>query len=307
MNDTTEYQNVHENRQFKSDLFCAAFGEKKYLLELYNTLNGTAYTDPDALEVNTLENVLYMEIENDISFLVGCTMNLYEHQSTVNENMPLRGLLYFAKLYDVYVAENGLNLYSSKLRKIPTPQYVVFYNGTQDEPDERILRLSDAFCKENGCLECETRLLNINYGRNRELMEKCRRLEEYAIFLAKVRGCMADGKMPLKEAISRAIDDCIQEGILLDILTKQRAEVFGMVLTTFNRELYEKELKEDSYNDGKAAGEIEGRQKGLIEGKMEGAREKLKEQIQKKLAKGKTVEEIAEDLEESVEVIRELM
>lgn len=307
MNQIIEYQNVHENRQYKSDLFCTAFSEKKYKLGLYNAVNGTSYTNPDELEVNTLENVLYMGMKNDISFLVGCTMNLYEHQSTVNPNMPLRGLLYFAKLYERYVAENGLNIYSSKLKKLPTPRYLVFYNGTEEEPDERILRLSEAFVKEGGCLECEVRLLNINHERNKELMEKCRRLEEYALFIARVRDFMADGKMPLKEAITRTIEVCLKEGILPDILCKERTEVLGMVLSTFNKELYEKELKEDAFRAGEEKGRREGREEGREEGKQEGACEKLQELVQKKLAKGKSIEEIAEDLEESVETILELM
>ena len=295
MNETIAYQNVHENRKYKSDLFCAVFEDKKHLLELYNAVNGTAYTNEEDLEVNTLENVLYMGMKNDVSFLVGCAMNLYEHQSTVNPNMPLRGLLYFAKLFERYVAENAINLYSSQLKKIPTPSYIVFYNGTKDEPNERILRLSEAFTKEGGCLECEARLLNINYGQNRELMEKCRRLEEYAIFVAKVRERMSNGSMSLKQALTLAMEDCIREGILADILEKQRDEVLGMVLSTFNRELYEKELKEDA------------REEGWMEGRIEGARDKLRSQIQKKLAKGKTIREIADDLEETVETIRELM
>jgi len=286
MKRTMEYQNVQENRQYKSDLFCMAFGEKQYLLQLYNALNGTAYTNVDDLEVNTLDQVLYMGMKNDISFLIGSTMNLYEHQSTQNANMPLRGLFYFSKLYERYVTENGLNIYSSKLKKLPTPKYVVLYNGMRDEPDERILRLSDAFSEPGGCLECEARLVNINAGHNRELMEKCRRLEEYAIFIGRVRTYAVEG-LALKAAILKAMDECAEEGILQDILEKERAEVLGMVLSTFNKELYEKELKEDAFNAGKAAGKLE--------------------LIQRKLEKGKSVEEIADDLEESVETIRELM
>ena len=291
MNKTIEYQNVHENQRYKDVLFRMIFKEKEDLLELYNAVNGTNYQNTEELEVNTLENVLYLGMKNDISFLIGCTMNLYEHQSSRNENMPLRGLLYFARLFETYASENGLDIYSSTLQKLPTPQYIVFYNGTKEEPDERILRLSDAYIKEGGCLECEARLLNINYGRNKKLLEKCRRLEEYAIFISKVRAYMDAENMTRKQAITRAMDDCIHEGILEDILIKQRSEVLGVLLSTYNKELHEKCIKEDAYK----------------EGKEDGAREMLRSQIQKKLAKGKTVEEIAEDLEEGVETIQELM
>lgn len=183
MEQTTEYQEVKGNRNTKSTLFPKVFEDKEKLLELFNAVHGTNYQDVDDVEINTIEGILYMTTKNDISFLVDGTMNLYEHQSTANPNMPLRGLLYFGQLYHKYIKTRGINIYSSKLQKIPVPHYVVFYNGTQEEPDEQILLLSDAFQKEHerqyvhGCLECEVRMLNINYGHNKELMEKCKLLD----------------------------------------------------------------------------------------------------------------------------------
>ena len=250
-----------ENREHKSTLFCKAFEEKKYLLDLYNSVNDSNYQNPDDLEVNTLEDVVYISMKNDKSFLIDCNMNLYEHQSTYNPNMPLRGLLYFAKLYNRYVKEHHLNLFSTTLQKIPAPKYVVFYNGTQEQPDEQILTLSEAFQKsrnaqyEDGCLECWARMLNINYGHNRELMQKCRRLEEYAIFISKVREHTTRDPKNLSEAIERAVDECIDEGILADILSSQKAEVLELALTTFDRELYEQGLREEGEARGKELGE----------------------------------------------------
>lgn len=252
MKQTTEYlEYPKENREHKSSLFCKAFEEKKYLLDLYNSIHETDYQNEEDLKVNTLENVMYITMKNDLSFLIGCNMNLYEHQSTINPNMPLRGLLYFAQLYNKYIAKNNLNLFSSSVQQIPTPQYIVFYNGTQEQPDEQILLLSELFQKQHerqhveGCLECQARMLNINYGKNRELMEKCRRLEEYAICVARVRQYATGDIENRVEAITRAIDECIAEGILADILTEQKAEVLELVLTTFNRELYEQGLREE--------------------------------------------------------------
>ena len=299
MKESIEYQNIQENRKYKDALFRMVFREKKYLLELYNAINGTDYQNEDDLEVNTLENVLYMGMKNDVSFLIGCTMNLYEHQSTKNANMPLRGLLYFAKLFEEYVTENALDIYGSKICKLPTPYYIVFYNGEQKEPDERILKLSDAFSEGSACLECKVRLLNINYGHNRDILEKCRRLEEYAIFVAKVRMYQKNTQYTLKQAIIQAMEECIKEGILTDILTKQKAEVLGVLLSTFNKELYEKNLKEDAYYEGEKI--------GFSNGVVKGAHEKLRTQIEKKLEKGKAVEEIAEELEESVDIIKEMI
>ena len=286
---TIEYQNIHGNRKYKDSLFRMVFRRKEDLLDLYNAINGTNYTDALQLEINTIENVLYISMKNDVSFMIDGTMNLYEHQSSKNENMPLRGFLYFAKLFEKYLAEHDLDIYNSRIQKIPTPKYIVFYNGKSNEPDERIIRLSDAFEKKDGCVECEARLLNINYGRNRELMEKCRRLEEYSIFVATVRACKKEN-VSLMTAVTQAIDDCIEKGILVDILKKQRSEVLEVVLTTFNQELYEKNLKQDAFDEGCAVGE----------------RQKLKNLVQRKLAKGNTVEEIAEWLEEDIELIKEL-
>ena len=303
MKESIEYQNIQENRKYKDALFRMVFQEKKYLLELYNAINGTDYQNEDDLEVNTLENVLYMGMKNDVSFLIGFTMNLYEHQSTKNANMPLRGLLYFARLFEEYVTENALDIYGSKICKLPTPYYIVFYNGEQNEPDERVLKLSDAFSKGSACLECKARLLNINYGHNRELLEKCRRLEEYAMFVAKVRMYQQNTQYTLKQAIMQAMEECIKEGILTDILTKQKAEVLGVLLSTFNKELYEKNLKEDAYYEGVSDGE----KLGFSNGVVEGAHEQLRRQIEKKLEKGKNSDTIAEELEESVDTINDII
>ncbi len=242
---TIENQNIHGNRKHKDALFCRVFSKKKDLLDLYNAVNGTDYQNEDDLEVNTLDNVLYMTMKNDVSFIVDCTMNLYEHQSTENPNMPLRGLFYFAKLYTKYVEQQRINLYSSTVQKIPTPKYVIFYNGLESEPDCQMLRLSELFFTKGGCLECEATMLNINYGRNRDLMEKCRRLQEYAKFIDAVRGYAIGKGMDLGMAITLAMEDCIRDSILLDILTEQRSEVFSVILERFDKELYERDLVKD--------------------------------------------------------------
>ena len=165
-------------RGYKDSLFRMVFREKKELLSLYNAINGTNYDDPDELVVTTIEDVLYMGRKNDVAFLIEDVMNLYEHQSSWNPNMPLRGLLYITMLYQGFIEQNHLDIYSSSLLKLPVPRYIVFYNGTSDEPDEQELRLSDSFVKQDNqsCLECRATVLNINYGRSKELLEACRKL-----------------------------------------------------------------------------------------------------------------------------------
>lgn len=204
--------------------------------------------------------------KNDISFLISGTLTLYEHQSSYNPNMPIRGLMYFARLYDKYIVENHINIFSSALKKLPLPQHFVFYNGTSEEPDRKILRLSDAFIQssENSypCLECTATMLNINYGHNRELMEKCRRLEEYALFVASIRTHLANGK-DLEMAVTNAVNECIDHNILKDILTKQKSEVVQMVLETFNQEDYEKDIHADGYAQGEKSGQAKERENSI--------------------------------------------
>ena len=129
----------------------------------------------------------------------------------------------------------------------------MFYNGTQEEPDQKILKLSDLFRRPNGekepCLECQTLMLNINYGHNRELMKKCRRLEEYAIFVDTIRKNQAKGQ-DLQGAVEAAVESCIAGGVLADILRVQKAEVVQMVLEGFDQEAYEKAVRQEGYDYG---------------------------------------------------------
>ena len=267
MNNEIEYQDTPTpNREYKDRLFRAVFKEKRYLLDLYNAVNNTNYQDPEALQVNTLENIIYLSMKNDISFLISGTMNLYEHQSSYNPNMPIRGLMYFGKLYDKYITQNNINIFSSSLKKLPVPQYFIFYNGTKDEPDQTPLRLSDAFfpasIEKPPCLECTATMLNINYGHNKALLEKCRRLEEYSLFVTTVRGHLKQG-LELKTAVSTAVDECINRNILEDILTEQKSEVIQMVLETFNKEAYEKDIREEGREEGILIGHTEERENSI--------------------------------------------
>ena len=254
MNNTIEYQEYPKtNREYKSTLFVMAFDKKADLLELLNAVNGTNYDDPDALEITTLENAIYLTYKNDVAFLFGGTMNLYEHQSTYNPNMPVRGLLYFARLYEKFINQKNLDIYSSVIQKLPTPRYVVFYNGTGEQPDRTTIRLSDAFIHEDGCLECEATMLNINYGRNKELMEKCKPLRDYAILIDKIKRYTAE-KKSIEEAVNQAVDECIKEDVLADFLRKHRAEVMDVCITEYNEERVLDAIREESYMEGREEG-----------------------------------------------------
>ena len=259
------------NRQYKDRLWRMIFNNKEDLLQLYNAINHTDYQNPDDLEVNTLEDVLYLSMKNDVSFLVGGTMNLYEHQSTFNPNMPLRGVFYFSRLYEGYVADNNLMIYHEKRVRLPKPKYIVFYNGTKNQPDSMELKLSDCFentDNEAPCLECTATMLNINYGHNQELMKHCRRLEEYSIFVQCVREYI-QSEPSVEDALEKAIDTCINQDVLADFLKKHRAEVTNMILTTYDKDLYEKTLKEDAREEGLMTGRVQGREEGRAETRAE--------------------------------------
>ena len=245
------------NRKYKDRLFRFVFRDKKDLLELYNAINGTDYHDAEELEVNTLEDVLYLGMKNDMSFLLDTSMSLYEHQSTWNENMPLRGFLYFAELYQRYLEENGYRLTGTGRRlPLPFPRYVVFYNGTKEEPDQTQLLLSDSFKGVEGevpSLECRAVVLNINYGHNQAIMERCRRLKDYSEFIEEIRRNLRAG-MVLEDAVEQGINACMERGILSDILSKSKMEVRKMLLTEYDeraeREYLRKEAMEIGLEEG---------------------------------------------------------
>ena len=264
-------ESVSINRTYKDRLFKIIFEDKKELLSLYNALTGKNYQNPDELEINTIDDVIYMHLKNDMSFILDDWQNLFEQQSTFNPNQPLRGFFYFADLYKVKYF--GKKIYSTRLLKIPTPQYIVFYNGTTNMPDRKELRLSDAFQQptEQPDIEVVAHMLNINYGHNKELMERCRKLKEYAQFIDIIRHYLRENKQWSNEqAISKAIDDCIQNNILRDILQKERLRVMASILSEFDevgyKEMIRQEAYEDAYEEGHEAGLEEGREQELAHG-----------------------------------------
>ena len=243
-------ESVTINRTYKDRLFKIIFEDKKELLSLYNALTGKNYQNPDELEINTIDDVIYMHLKNDMSFILDDWQNLFEQQSTFNPNQPLRGFFYFADLYKVKYF--GKKIYSTRLLKIPTPQYIVFYNGTTNMPDRKELRLSDAFQQptEQPDIEVVAHMLNINYGHNKELMERCRKLKEYAQFIDIIRHYLRENKQWSNEqAISKAIDDCIQNNILRDILQKERLRVMASILSEFDEVGYKEMIRQEAYED----------------------------------------------------------
>lgn len=239
-------------REIKDRLFKAIFGRnneqsKKWRLELYNALRGTNYTDPDALKINTIENVIYLSMRNDLSFLVDSQMTLFEQQSKYNPNMPLRGLMYFAQLYQILLGQLGKTLHRTTLVKIPYPKFVVFYNGDRETEDRELLRLSDAFedKEKDGDFEWTAELININSDHNKTLQKNCKPLYDYVRYVSKIK----ENKklnMPTEEAVNKAVDWAIKENLFDGFFKLQKEEILGMSLTEYDEEEYLR----DSFQEG---------------------------------------------------------
>ena len=262
-------------RNFKDTVFRMLFREKENLLGLYNALNRTSYTDVSNLEITTLENAVYMNYKNDISFVFDFELLLYEHQSTYNPNMPLRDLFYVSRVLQGRIKDE--NLYGRKLVRIPAPRFVVFYNGTDFQPEQQVLRLSDAFEKKQDrpALELTVIVYNINLGHNQELLETCGLLKEYAQYVEQVR--IFAKAMAFPEAVEQAVDHCIRNGILADFLSENRAEAIAVSIFEYDEEKHirseRKEWREIGHAEGLEEGLAKGREEGLEEGHKEGLEE----------------------------------
>ena len=246
-----------ETPKYKDTVFRLLFNSKKELLSLYNALNGTSYTNEDDLTINTLGDSAFIKVKNDVSFIFNFELNIFEHQSTLCPNMPLRDLFYVAKLLKKITAED--DLYSSKAIRIPAPRFYVFYNGTDPMPDKKIYRLSEQFEKPvaEPDLELTVTMLNINEGHNPDIMKVCTALKEYSIFVSTVRQYTKeipkdaeDRDAAVKEAITKAIDKCIEDGILSEFLTQHRSKVVEVCMWDYNEELHSKTMKKESFDEG---------------------------------------------------------
>lgn len=247
------------NRRYKDRLFCSLFGDesrKKNTLELYNALNDTDYDDENELVLTTLEDVIYMGMKNDVSCIISSNLSMFEQQSTFNPNMPIRGFMYAGKQFAKYIEENDLNIYGSKMIKLPSPHYYVFYNGDKECDDVLELRLSDAFEGKTGGSNYEWTaiMLNINDGHNEVLLKKCKPLLEYSIFISTVKK-YRESEENMEAAVESAINECINHGVLSEYLLLHKAEVLDMVLTEYNEEktlkLFAKEYEEIGEERGK--------------------------------------------------------
>ena len=257
--------------------------------------------------VITLENAIYMGMKNDLAFIIDTELFLYEHQSTYNPNMPLRDLFYISSEYQKLVDKKSL--YSSVLQKIPAPQFIVFYNGTEKKKDSWVNHLSEAFenLSGNPKLELEVLTININEGHNSELMEQCQTLREYAQYVACVRRFAKE--FELNEAVKLAVDECIRNNILSEFLRANKSEVIAMSIFEYDKEEEERKLRKAEYEAGVAAGMKDGMKAGIKAGVADGiSKGKILAKKEDTIALSKLglpVEQIASALQIDIEIARQ--
>ena len=297
-----------ENRNHKDslfiDLFCKDKEGKQNFISLYNALHNTNLdlATTTVQEVN-IENVLYMALSNDIAMLVDNRLVvLVEHQSTINENMPLRLLEYVSRIYEQLVPSE--DRYEKKMIKIPYPEFFVFYNGTEDYPVETELRLSDAFIfpdekynvkSSDLTIEIKVKIININSDKQSPILKQCKKLEEYSLLIDYIRESKKENpKAPLEQAINKAL----QNGVLSEYLKRKSTEIKNMLIAEYSYETDIKVQRREAYREGLAEGIEQGIEQGAVQTKIDTAKKLLKE--------GLPVEQIARCTDLPLEKVQEL-
>lgn len=287
-------------RTHKDRLFHRLFSEKENALSLYNALNGTNYGMEDGLKIVTLEDAIYLTMKNDVAVCLCDSINLWEQQSSVNPNMPLRGLMYFSKEYEGWLSANQKYIYGEKLIKIPAPKFYVLYNGEEQMPEREEYRLTDAFEHPSPGYEWTAYMVNINSGNNPQLMKRCKVLNDYTEFITQIRERQKAGET-IEEAVNEAMKYCIENDCLKTYLLKNRGEVMSMILTEYDEKMYKKTLLEEGIERGIGIGKAQ----GIELGKKQTVA--LANTIFKLYKAGGSYEEIARSLGVSIEQIRELL
>ena len=286
-----------ENLKYKNSVFVDLFFEdesaEKNEISLYNALHEEPLPAGTKVRKIRVEDVLYMNFCNDISFGIEDKVMVFgEHQSTINENMPLRDLLYIGRALEQIVPVR--DRYRKKAVRLPTPEFYTFYNGKEPWAREKTLYLSDTYARkeEAPMLELCVKVININPEEGHEILNRCGILREYSEFVEILR---KHQQTDSSDAYKNAIEECMKAGILADYLKKKGSEVVNMLIAEYDYDLDVEVQREEAY----AAGKEDGRQ--------EGQKEILQELVKRKLEQGKSIDTIAEELEESREVIAEIV
>jgi hypothetical protein len=283
-----EEKQTNVNRGYKNSVFAALFDDEDKLRELYAALEDVDYDPALPIVITTLRDALYMNQLNDLSFLAGRRLIfVVEHQSGLNRNMPLRILMYIARVYEKLIDRRSL--YREALIKIPRPEFIVLYNGPTEAPEYWEQRLSDAFMEaEDGRtipLDLTVKVYNINKGRNEALLQRSERLAGYAEFVAKVRENRSS--MPLDQAVTEAVRYCVNNRILAEFLEEHGSEVMNMLLDEWNLDEAKEVWWEEGWEEGLEKGLEQGRKQGLEKGREQGW-----EQFLELINQGYTIEQL---------------
>lgn len=224
------------NREYKDNVFRILFGDESKSAELYNAIKGTNYS-ANAVNMNMLQNPLFVGLRNDISFTVDNKfVILIEHQSSINPNMGLRCLLYIADIYKQLIQGNKDGLYKTMPMSIETPEFYVLYNGKAEYPEKDIVRLSDLF-KVQGIennLELIVNIYNINHGHNEEIMKRSKTLDDYAVFIDKANDYEYNQGFMRTEALNKAVEYCLKANILSEFLQRHGGEIVSILNMEWN-------------------------------------------------------------------------
>lgn len=262
---------MNTNKNYKDSVFTKLFSNKKELLNLYNAIKDTNYNINDTdINIVTLENILFMDRKNDLCFTINDKLVvLIEHQSSINNNMPLRFLFYITREYEKILDDK--NIYKSNLIKIPTPEFIVLYNGKNEYPKSNKLYLSDAFYyKDNLNLELVVDVININYDVHNIILDKSNTLNGYSYFVYLVREYQKQFKTKIEKSdlleysIKKAIETCIEKNILNDFLKSNGSEVINMLSVEFNLDVAKEVWKEEAFQDGFENGIKQGIEQGIL-------------------------------------------
>jgi hypothetical protein len=265
---------IQANAQYKDTVFTTFFADPQRLIRITNSLAKTQYPPTANVVINTLDTVLYRGRKNDISFIINNQLFVFsEHQSTINENMPVRMFIYSGLLYEKLL-NNNRELYRKKRITLPKPVFFVLYNGPEPFPARKELRLSDAFAPTDTAIENQLELvvtvININAEQNAPILKENHDLWEYASFMERIHTNRKT--MNLDDAIHKAVVDCIRDGIMVDYLKEHGTEVVNMLMEEYKLEDEIKITREEAREEGVE----EGLEKGLEIGREEAREEKLK-------------------------------
>ena len=249
-----------KGRQYQDTVFRAYMNDVDRLRDVAGALHGRTYTSVERVRIVTLDGTFLSQMKNDISFLLaGRHLVFMEHQSTLNQNMPLRCLYYLCEQLRQYIPAKSL--YQNKQIPLPRPEFHVFYTGSKDTLETEQIRLSDAYMEGEGDIHLELKVTfhNIAYGSEKMLLRMSRPLHDYSFFLNCIKTNIAGG-MERVRAIREAMRYCMEHDVMKEFLQEHESEVIDMVNFEWNQKDFEEAVREEGWEQGAAQGREEGRE-----------------------------------------------